>query len=496
MVLNDLHSPQAIFQLLLSVLGMYYAAANLSYLILMIASFKAFRSNKKNIRTRDQQIQFMIRNAAHLPKVSIIVPAFNEQDVICASVSSFLAVHYPNFEIIVVNDGSSDQTESRLRSCFALRPSGRMPVAAIGTGVIQEVSEGIEETRLIYIKQVNGGKACALNTGLRYASGDLICTVDADTIPTPDCLLKLVRVFLFDDARIAAASGTVRIVNGCRMDAGRQVLRGTLPKNHLAMFQILEYIRAFYAGRMGWEQLGATALLSGAFTMFNRVALLTVKGFSEANITEDFEVSLRVRAHLKRSGQPCITKLIPDPICWTLAPESLGDLRRQRRRWHLGGLLTMWSYRWLFLNPRYGTLGLCVIPYMVLFELLSPIVELLSYAAVGYALMQGIINYSWLLSILVIGLGFSFVVGVVGLFLEESMHSRHRALSNLRRLMIFTMIEPFGYRQFQTLWRLEAFFRFWFDRKSWGAHKKRRFSEQINTSSQISAPDRSDQHAA
>jgi biofilm PGA synthesis N-glycosyltransferase PgaC len=355
------------------VLGTYYVFANLSNMILILASWLSYREQKKTRGLRSAQLRKM-KESQILPKVSILIPAFNEEPVITSSVQSFLSIDYPNFEIVIINDGSQDQTLAMLVKAFSFQSVQLKPNLTVGSGRVRNVLRSASHPNLVLIDQMNGGKACALNTGLRYADGDLVCSVDADTIPERDSLHNLARVFLFEDRQIVAVSGTVRIINGCPLDQYHHVKQGNLPTNHVAMFQILEYIRAFFCGRVGWDYLGATALMSGAFTMFNKHALAAVQGFAEKNITEDFEISLRLRAHLLRDNKQCKKRLISDPICWTLAPEKLGDLRRQRRRWHLGGLTTMWSYKFLFFNGRFGSLGLCVVPYMVVFELLSPIV--------------------------------------------------------------------------------------------------------------------------
>jgi cellulose synthase/poly-beta-1,6-N-acetylglucosamine synthase-like glycosyltransferase len=283
------------------------------------------------------------------------------------------------------------------------------------------------------------------------------------------------------------------VFNGCQLENGK-VRRGVLPRKFLPAIQVVEYIRAFFGGRIGWESIDATVLISGAFTLFNRHALIAGGGYREGDVTEDFEVILRIRGALMRAGRRCRVAIIPDPLCWTQVPDNWRDLRRQRRRWQMGAVLTLRRYWFMIFNPRYGTVGMCVLPYMLLFEIISPLAELIAYAALALQLGRGALEWELFALWLGIGLGFSTFISMMSAYLEESFFARHQPRRHFFWFLGFSLLENFGYRQMQLLLRLEGLWRALTANSEWGAHTRREFARSFRHPNQaVELPPSTDQ---
>lgn len=320
---------------------------------------------------------------------------------------------------------------------------------------------------MILLRQENRGKAGALNTALDFATGEFCCTVDADTIPEKDCIPVLIQAFLDDTKEVIAVGGTVRIANGASYE-NHQIVQGRLPHSMLLNFQIVEYIRAFYCGRSGWEWVNATLLLSGAMATFRTSALREVKGFDQTSITEDLEIILRLRWQAVAHRKNWTIRLIPDPLCWTQAPSSLKQLRKQRIRWQQGLSQTMWKYFSLIFNPSYSVAGFVHMPYVLGFEWLGPWIELGAYFVGGAAWYFGLLQNETVLIFMALGLLYSCVVSIVSIHFEEHYFARHHTNSTKIKFLLSVVLENFGYRQFNWLVRLEGMVRLLFQKPSWG----------------------------
>ena len=285
------------------------------------------------------------RRYAHIaPPITIISPAYNEALTIVESVEALLALEYPAFEVIVVNDGSSDDTLKRLVDRFDLRPVARLCDRAAPHAPIRGFHASPRVPRLLVVDKENGGgKADAVNAGINASRTPIICITDADTLFEPDALLRAVWPFIEDPLTIAVG-GTICVVNGSKVRSGR-VIEARLPKNFLALVQTLEYQRAFMMVRVGLSRLGAMAIVSGAFGLFRRDAVMEVGGYSLGTVGEDLELVVKLHRLFRESGRPYAMRFMAEPVVWTQAPESLGDLGRQRARWQRGALETIWKHR-------------------------------------------------------------------------------------------------------------------------------------------------------
>ena len=414
------------------------------------------------------------RYAEAAPPVCLLAPAFNEELTIVDSVRSLLSLQYPSFEIIVINDGSSDGTLARLIEAFALEPHAREHEPAAPHQPVRGVYRCPTQPKLLVIDKQNGGKADALNAGVNFSRAPILCSIDADSLLEPDALLRAVRPFVEDPERTIAAGGTVRIANGCRIDHGRVVSVG-LPRSPLALLQTVEYLRAFLMARLAWSRLDSLMIISGAFGLFRRDAVVAVGGYTLKTVGEDMELVVKLHRHFRDARLPYRIAFIPEPVCWTEAPESLAVLGRQRARWHRGSLETFWKHRKMLFNRRYGRVGWLAFGNILLVDTLGPVIEALGYLLIPAFWAMGLLSFEHLLAFLAVSFAFGVAISVGSLALEEA---ELRLFPRVRDLVILTLaavVENFGYRQLNNLWRLQGTWQFLRGSHSWGTMTRKGF---------------------
>ncbi len=402
------------------------------------------------------------------PPVSLIVTAFNEESVIADSVHSLLQTDYPEFEIIVVNDGSKDGTLDVLTREFdlvafpeAFRP--RVPHKPVRT-----IYQSRIHPELRVVDKENGGrKSDAANAGINAARYPLVCPLDADSVLQRNSIRLLVQPFL-DDPRTVAAGGIVRILNGCEVSGGF-LTRVGLPRNPLALVQIVEYLRAFLFGRIGFSALDALPLISGAFGMFHKETVIELGGYSHETLAEDMDLVLRIHRHFRLQGKPYRVCFVPDPVCWTEAPEDLRTLRNQRIRWHRGLMECMTLHRELLFHPRAGLLGWFAMPFLLLFEGLGPLFEVAGYLVMGIGFALHLITPGGFLAFTLVALGLGIVLTLTAVLLEEASYDTYPSVRQVLALMAAAVFENLGYRQLTAVWRVQGMWR-WLRRadSSWG----------------------------
>ena len=328
--------------------------------------------------------------------------------------------------------------------------------------------------KLLVIDKENGGKADALNAGINFASCELVCSVDADSILEQDALAKTALPFIEDPVRTVATGGMVRVANGCRVDHGR-VLDVALPRSRFAMFQVVEYVRAFFATRTGWTAMNALLIVSGAFGLFRRDAIVAAGGYRVGTVAEDLEIVLRLHRASRNSGRPYRILYVPDPVCWTEAPESARYLRRQRRRWHRGCVEMLFFHRRMLFNPRYRAVGLIALPSMLVFEVLGPVIEMSGYVVSVAALALGAIGPVTFALFLAMAVLYGLVMSLGAILLEDTMANRFPGWEDLRRVLLYALGENCGYRQLLHLWRIEGFWQL-LRKPEWGAMERKGFA--------------------
>jgi cellulose synthase/poly-beta-1,6-N-acetylglucosamine synthase-like glycosyltransferase len=450
----------------------YFAVLNTLYLVFTVI---ASRSVARYFRSRPYAASADALASPLTPGISVIVPAFNEEAGIVESVWSLLALRYPLYEVVVVNDGSSDATIARLHDEFDLVPVERVLRGAISYEPVRAIYLSRRVPALCVIDKENGGKADALNAGVDAARHPYVCAVDADALLEEDALLQVVKPILDDPDLVVATGGIVRIANGCRIDHGR-VVEVRLPRSRLATLQVVEYFRAFLVGRVGWSRLNALLIISGAFGLFQRSLVEAVGGYSTKTVSEDVELVLRLHRYLRERGEPYRIEFVASPVCWTETPEDLRSLSAQRRRWQRGLGESLWRHRRMIGNRQYGTLGLVALPFFLLFEFLGPLVEAAGpFAALG-AFALGRLSLPFLIAFLTLSVFLAILLSVAALALEEFSFRRYARGREIARLVAYAVLENLGYRQLVALWRTLALVDLLRRKKGWGAQRRHGFA--------------------
>ncbi|HEY0970604.1 MAG TPA: glycosyltransferase [Gemmatimonadales bacterium] len=410
-----------------------------------------------------------------LPPISLLVPAYNEEVTIVASVQSFLTLEYPRHEVVLVNDGSTDGTLQRVMEAYDLYEVPHVVEATIPSRPVRACYRSRRFSRLLVVDKENGGKADSLNVALDAARYPYVSAVDSDTLVEPDALLRLARPFLLGTP-VAAAAGTIRVVNACRVEHGR-VVDARVDRRLLPGVQTVEYLRAFLFGRLGWNRLGGNLIISGAFGVFRREYLLAIGGYRTGSVTEDMDLVVRLRRYLAERRLPDRLPFIPDPVAWTEVPGRLKVLARQRERWHRGLLGALWSHRDLLCNPRYGTLGMVAFPFYLFGEALAPVVELVGWLVLAMGVLAGAVDWSFAGSFLLAAYGYGLLLSLAAIALDEWSFSRYSSRGDLLRLVGYAFVESFGYRQLTVCFRLHAFWRALRGDAGWGRMTREGFRD-------------------
>jgi len=428
----------------------YFVAANLGYTILMALSLYSVSLHAKYAARKPYND---LADSPVTPPVAIVIAAYNEETNIVQTVLSLLHLNYQEKELVVVDDGSTDETLERLIRRFRLKrmdlifrerlKSGH-PVAFYHNPIFPE---------LTVISMPHGGKSRALNAGINMARSPYFCTVDADCIIERDALLRLMAPVLQSKDNVVVSGGIVRIANGCTLRNGRLARMG-LPTSWLELCQIVEYIRTFMFGRPGWNMLNATFIASGAFCVLHKDSVIGAGGFSDDTVTEDIDIIAAVRRYLTEEGRKFRIIFTSDPICWTEAPRSLRMLARQRRRWQLGMAQTLWRNRDMIFNRAYGATGMLSMPFHLFIEVCGCVVEAFGTIVlipVSLFLLGTPLKIFLLFLLLAVAYGTLLSMGSV--VLEEITLRRYPQLKHVMILMAFAVVENIGYRQVVTFYR-------------------------------------------
>jgi cellulose synthase/poly-beta-1,6-N-acetylglucosamine synthase-like glycosyltransferase len=450
----------------------YFVVLNGLYLFLTLL---AWRQMGSDVRARGYLGLDEVFRSPLTPGVSVLIPAFNEQAVIVESVRSLLALRYPSHEVVVVNDGSDDETLSVLREAFELAPVRKVFRDSIATKPVRGTYVSRNHPNLLVVDKENGGRSDALNAGVNAARHPYVCVIDADSLLEEDALLKVAKPILDDPDLLAATGGTIRIANGCTIDHGR-VVEVRLPKSRFATVQVLEYFRAFLVARVGWSRLNALGIISGAFGLFHRSLLETVGGYWTETVGEDFELTLRLHRYLRERGEPYKIAFISDPVCWTEVPTEFSTLGRQRRRWQRGLWEALRRHARLIGRPRYGVLGLVAMPYFVLFEFLSPMFALLGLVVTVLWWLVGGLSTVYFLAFLAVSIGLGLLLTTAALALEEFSYQRYRKRREVARLLAYAVLENIGFRQLHDIWRALGYVDIARGKREWGAQQRRGFA--------------------
>ena len=446
----------------------YALSINAIYLTLTLMAARALYRNRQYRLIQDMPLAFSLQE---LP-ISVLVPAYNEETTIEATVNSILQLAYPEFEVIVINDGSKDGTLQVLQEAFGLLPFPEAYRVQIRTQEVRGIYRSTRHANLRVIDKANGGKADSLNAGINASRYPLFCGVDADSILQRNSLQQVVQPFL-RSPHMVATGGTIRAANGCDVRGGH-LNEVHLPSNPWALFQVVEYLRAFLFGRLGWSSVNAMLIISGAFGLFRKSTVIEVGGYRTQTIGEDMELVVRIHHEMRRQGRPYRIEFVPDPVCWTEVPEDRTTLRNQRIRWQRGLSESLTRHWGLMFSRRGGWPGWVAFPYMTVFEWLGPVVEFGGYLWMFYAWWAGFLSWEAFTFFLLLSIGLGIVLSIAGLVLEQMSFRMYPRWKHICALVLVAVFENLGYRQLNSWWRIVGLYR-WITQKEgqWGAMKRK-----------------------
>ncbi|MFH1620228.1 MAG: glycosyltransferase family 2 protein [bacterium] len=447
----------------------YFFIVSLVYVLLFLLSFIGLV--RHHLRSRFATPNEILK-AKITPPVSILAPAFNEEKNIVASVRSLLNLNYGQYEVIVINDGSKDSTLETLSREFSLRKTARDYHPQLPSKEIRTIYRSRKDPKLIVVDKDNGGKADSLNAGINVSSYPLFCCIDADSVLEPDSLLLIVHPFMEAYSQVVASGGLIRVANGCRLENGK-VAQINTPASWLANFQIVEYFRAFLSGRMGLSMLNCLLVISGAFGLFKKEPVIEAGGYRTDIVGEDMELVIRLHHNMRKLGKTAKICFVPDPVCWTEVPENLKMLSRQRNRWQRGLAESLTLHAGMLFNPRYGTVGLIAMPYFFFMEFLSPVIELVGYIIFAVAFTRGAVDIYAVLAFLFFAIFFGIILSLLALLLEEITFRRYPRIKDLSKLILSTILENFGYRQYIALVRGKGIIDWLRGNKKWGEMERK-----------------------
>lgn len=412
------------------------------------------------------------------PSVALIAPAFNEGMTIVDNIHSLMSIHYNNFDVIIVNDGSKDDTLEKVINEFDLEKVNYLYDEAIPTAPVRGIykSKNKAYAKLIFIDKANGGKSDSINAALNITTKKYFVAIDVDCVIEDDALLKMVKPFLEEHGaeKVIATGGVIRVANSCKIENGR-ILEVNVPRNMLARTQVLEYTRSFLMGRMAWSRLNGLLIISGAFGMFDREIAVKCGGYSTRTVGEDMELVIRMRRYMRDLNQKFKIVYIPDPLCWTEVPVKLKVLGRQRNRWTRGNIGTLLMHRKLFFNPKYGLMGTLSYPYWFFFEWMTPIIETIG---IFYFIMIALLSApNWFFFLLLLGFVYFFAVSfsVWSILFEEFSYHRYNKKSDMGKMIVAAVLEPLYYHPLTVYFSLRGNYHFLIGKGGWGNMERRGF---------------------
>ena len=454
-----------------------YAVVLLSFYVFI--GLYAIGEIRKYLRKNNITDYRMLVASPHAPSVSILAPAYNEAASIVENVRSLLSLFYSNLQVVIINDGSKDDSLQKLIDAYKLEKVDFFVNYQIQTKEVRGVYKSTNPVfkKLLVVDKANGGKADALNVGVNIASNDIIVCIDVDCILEQDAILKMVKPFMEErKEKVIASGGVVRIANSCEIGSGR-LLKVNLPKNYWARMQSLEYIRAFLLGRMAWARLNGLLLISGAFGAFDKRLVIACGGYDHNTVGEDMELVVRMRRYMEERNDPYRVTYIPDPLCWTEAPVNTKIFGRQRNRWTRGTIETLRFHKKMFLNPRYGLLGMVSYPFWFFFEMLAPGIEFFGFILFLVLAIFGLINWSMFIALLVFIITFGYMYSAFGAFMEVITYNMYHRRTDMMKLLLTALTEPFVFHPFAVWSAIKGYIDYIRKKKAWGEMTRQGFGQ-------------------
>ncbi len=448
---------------------LFAVSAILSYIVLTIVSaFETVEYLKKNSFVNYTEIL----SSTISPTISIIAPAYNESLNIVENVRSLLSSHYVRYDVIIVNDGSKDDSLERLIKAYDLIRvdyliNEQIKVKPLQAGVFKSTNPAFE--KLTVVDKENGGKADALNVGLNISKSDYVACIDVDCLLLEDALQKMIKPFLeITDSKVIATGGVIRIANSCTIKDGK-LLDVNFPKKLIERAQTLEYIRAFLLGRMAWSRLNGLLVISGAFGLFDKKIAIEVGGYDTNTVGEDMEIIVRMRRHMEEIGEKYKVAYIPDPLCWTEAPDNYKIFVSQRNRWTRGTIEVLRKHRKIAFNWNYGSFGMLSYPYWLFFERFAPVIEFIGILYFGMLVVIDVVRWEYALAFFILGYVFAVTFSLVAIFSEELSYHQYKKKGTGFKLVLISFLEPIILHPFVLYAAIRGNMDYYFNKKKkWG----------------------------
>ncbi|HUS19025.1 MAG TPA: glycosyltransferase [Terriglobales bacterium] len=453
------------FDYLNTIILVYFVVANLVYTVLMVISLYTVSLHSKfaaKIGYSD------LADSPVTPPVALLVPAYNEQDGIVQTIESLLVLNYPEKEIVVIDDGSTDETALRVIRHFNLQRMDLVYREALPAKTPFAFYHNPKVPELMLISKENGGKSDALNVGINMTRSPYFCTVDADCIIEKEALLRLMAPIVHSNVNTIVSGGVVRIANGCTLENGH-INEIHLPKSWIERCQVVEYIRTFLFGRPGWNFFNATFICSGAFCLLQKESVVLAGGFSTDTVTEDIDMIATLHDHMKGKGYKYQMVFTTDPICWTEAPHTFSMLARQRRRWQLGLMQTVMKHNHMIGNPRYGLMGVLSMPFHAYIEAIGCVVEAGGLILLPFSFLVGAMPFSLFLMLMFLAVGYGTLLSIGSVLLAEATVRRYPSYRDVLTLLLFALVENFGYRQIVAFVRAQGVLQYFYGKRKWEA---------------------------
>ncbi|MDO5972262.1 glycosyltransferase [Flavivirga aquimarina] len=470
----DTSTVKIILQILHYLFFGYAFAAITSYIILSIISGKeTIEYLKKNsfVNYKD------ILSSTMSPSITIIAPAYNESLNVVENVRSLLSNHYVNYNVIIINDGSTDNSLEKLIEAYDLEKvdfiiNEKIKTQPLRAGVFKSKNPAFE--KLMIVDKENGGKADTLNMGLNISKSKYVACIDVDCLLLEDALQKMIKPFLEEtDAKVIATGGVIRIANSCIIRGGK-LIDVNLPKKLLVQSQILEYLRAFLLGRMAWSRLNGLLVISGAFGIFDKETAIAVGGYDTKTVGEDMEIIVRMRRYMEEKNEKYKVSYIPDPLCWTEAPDNYKIFISQRNRWTRGTIETLKKHRKIGFNRNYGSFGMLSYPYWLIFERLAPIIEVIGIVYFAILIILKEVRWEYALSFLLLAYIFSVLFSIIALYSEELTFHQYKKKGTGYKLVLLTALEPFVLHPFILYAAIKGNYDYYFNKKKkWGVMQRK-----------------------
>lgn len=449
-----------------AVILLYFVALNGTYTMFVLLSFREIKKYFYFVTKHD--VRALLSGNYYRP-LSIIVPAYNEESTIVTNVRTLLCLKYPEYEVIVVNDGSTDGALGKLIKSFKLVEIEKPIRLVLKHKRIRRVYISLDHPNLVVLDKENGGKTDALNAGINASTFPLFCSIDADSILDKEGLLRTGRLFL-EDKRVVAVGGIVRVLNGLEIEKG-EITHIHTPQKGIELFQSVEYTRGFLSGRTSWNLFGSLLILSGTYAVFRKDLVMDVGGYRET-VGEDMDLVVRLHKHCRDNDIPYKVLFVPDPVCHTQVPSDLKSLLRQRNRWHRGLLDSLFHSKEMFFRPKYGSVGVFAFPYFLFVEGLGPVVEFFGYVALVPLYFLGLLSWQFVFIFFLVAILWAMWINIGSILLDNVLYKRYKSLKDIMKLCVFGFLEMFGYRQLIAADRFVATFSF--KRRKWGNPKRQR----------------------